>query len=382
MNKQSPSLKVINRASLISALTNGALAILKIVFGIIGFSYALLTDGIHSLSDVVVDGLVVISARIGQSAPDSDHPYGHRRIETIGTIVISLIILAVGLTILVENILRLIHHTAAHRPLPVVFAVALISVIANEWLYRYMLKKSREINSQLLQSNAWHNRSDAFTSIIVIISAVFAWFGWHQVDAIAAIVISAFIIKMGAQYAWRSLKELVDTGVDPELVQKLEQAITATPGVVSLHQLRTRMHADAMLLDGHVQVDPRLSVSEGHYIGTAVYQRIREVAPNLLDATIHIDVEDDDEVYEQSIQLPENRQQILGYMETLKDTLPGFNQLKNLTLHYLSKKIEVEILLPLSLLNHCSYDDLVLQYNACLCELSGIKSVSINFFRD
>lgn len=376
------NLSLIQRASLISALANGTLAIIKIVFGLIGFSSALVSDGVHSLSDVIVDGLVVISARIGQTAPDHDHPYGHRRIETFGTIIISLIIITVGLSILIENILRILHNTPSPRPLGVVFAVALISVIANEWLYRYMLKKGQEINSRLLQSNAWHNRSDAFTSFIVIISAGFAWFGWHQVDAIAAIIIATFVIKMGVKYSWQAMRELVDTGADPKLLQKLEDAIKTTPGVIALHQLRTRMHAESMLLDGHVQVDAKLSVSEGHYIGTAVYQRIREVTPNLLDATIHIDTEDDDHTYDQAIKPLVNRKQIVEHMETWNGALPGLKQLKNLTLHYLAKHIEVEILLPLSLLNHCTNEQLDLQYKTCLNELTGIKSVSINFFRD
>lgn len=384
MNKQTNALKVINKASLISAITNAILSVLKILFGIMGFSYALLTDGIHSLSDVVIDGLVMVSARMGQAAPDMDHPYGHRRIETIGTVIVSLVILGVGLSILIENILRLMHHAAAQHPLPIVFVVALISVVANEWLCRYMLKKSREINSKLLQSSAWHNRSDAMTSVVVLISAIFSWLGWHQVDSIAAILISLFIIKMGAQYAWKSLKELVDTGVDPELVQKLELAITETQGVVALHQLRTRLHAGEILLDGHVQVSPRISVSEGHHIGVSAYQNIKKVAPNLLDATLHIDVEDDDEDYGNisGIYQALDRDLILQHIKTSTQKLPGIQQMKTLTLHYLSNKVEVEILLPLSLLNTDPYNKILAQYRACLYELPDIKSVAINFFRD
>jgi cation diffusion facilitator family transporter len=384
MSKQAHTLSVINKASLLSAITNTILSILKISVGMLGFSYALLTDGIHSLSDVIIDGLVVVSARMGQAAPDTDHPYGHRRIETIGTVVVSLVILAVGLSILIENALRIVQHTASQQPATAVFVVAVISVIANEGLYRYMLKKGKEIRSKLLESSAWHNRSDAITSVVVLVSAGFSWFGWHQVDSIAAILISLFIIKMGSQYTWKSLKELIDTGVDPKLIGQLEKAICETPGVVSLHQLRTRLHAGDILLDGHVQVSPMLSVSEGHYIGVSVYQNIKKIAPHLLDATIHIDVEDDDEDYDEitKIYQPTTRESILNHMKLNESKLPGFSQLKTLTLHYLSKKVSIDLLLPLSLLDSGQYDSLLMQYRACLCELPDIKSVAINFFRD
>ena len=292
---KSNSLQVINRCSLVSAITNAVLAALKIIFGILGFSFALLTDGIHSLSDVLIDGLVAFSAKLGHQPPDAEHPYGHRRIETLGTILVSLIILAVGLGILVENGLRLLHGTLAQKPHIIVFVVAIVSVITNETLYRYMHKKACQIKSDLLRSSAWHNRSDALTSIIVLISAAFSWFGWKQVDAIAAILISLFIIKLGAQYAWNSLRELVDSGVSNDELQTIEGAMAETPGVLSVHQLRTRLHSGKILLDAHVQVAPTISVSEGHYVGVMVHQSIRKILPNILDATIHIDVEDDDD---------------------------------------------------------------------------------------
>jgi cation diffusion facilitator family transporter len=383
MRTDSKSLQVITRASLISALTNASLSALKIIFGILGFSYALTTDGIHSLSDVVIDGLVVVSARMGRAAPDIDHPYGHRRIETIGTIVVSLIILGVGLSLCVENLLRILNHTPAQHPSPIVFIVAFISVIANEWLYHYMLKKSRAIHSKLLQSNAWHNRSDAITSVVVMISTVFSWLGWHKTDAIAAIIISVLVIKMGATYTWKSLKELIDTGVDPELVTQLEEIIAQTPGVISLHQLRTRMHADQMLLDGHLQVCPTLSVSEGHFITTTAIQSIQKIAPNLLDATLHIDVEHDQEHDQSDIKkLPPDRDCILKQLHAHQPPLIGLNQLKNVTLHYLSQRVKIEILLPLSLLNNYEYAEILVQYRTCLYLLSDIESVAINFFRD
>lgn len=382
MSSNQQHFQVIKRASIVSALTNTFLSILKIIFGITGYSYALFSDGVHSFSDVVIDGLVLLSARMGAAAPDVDHPYGHRRIETIGTVLVALIILGVGISMLVENALRLIHQTAIPQPLPVVFVVAIISLLANEILYRYMMKKGNEIDSPLLKSNAWHNRSDALTSIVVLIGALFAWFGWQKMDSIAAILISLLVIKMGVKYAWNCLRELIDTGLDPKLVEELKTKIQSTPGVVSIHQLRSRLHAGHVLIDGHVQVSPYLSVSEGHYIGSIVYKRIKEMVPKLLDATLHIDVEDDEDYYLSDYQPAPDRKRILEHIESHNTNLPGAEHIQALTLHYLSKQVSIEILLPLSLLDNCKYNDILLQYRTCLYELPDLKSVSITFFRD
>lgn len=383
-NDNAATLKVINEASLVSALINLGLSILKIVFGILGFSYALVTDGIHSISDILIDGLVVISARVARTAPNKILPYGYRRIETIGTIVISLIIMAVGVSILWDGSLRLIHHTATESPTLAVFIVAAISVVANEWLYRYTLKKSAEINSTILEANAWHNRSDALTSLLVLGGAFFAYLGWHQVDTIAALIISLFIIKMGISYTWENIRELVDSSADPELVEQLQKAILAIDGVVSLHQLRTRKHADKILLDGHVQVSPRISVSEGHFVGTVVYAKIKELVPNLLDATIHIDAENDDYIYKnlQAVTKTSNREKINQLLQNHSPKLPGIDQITQMTLHYLANRVEIVLLLPLSVLDQHQKSDLYTLYEGCLNQLTDIKSVTINFFRD
>lgn len=376
------TLHITNKTSLISALTNAALALLKIFIGIVGYSYALVTDGIHSLSDLITDGLVVISARFGQKAADDDHPYGHRRIETFGTIIISLVIIAVGLGVVLQNIVRLVHHLIIPKPTMAVFAVAAISIIANEALYQYMIRQSRKIGSQLLASNAWHNRSDALTSAIVLISAGLSWFGLHYVDAIAAIIIAFFITRMGCKMIWQCVKELVDTAVSPELLEQIQNTISNVPGVVSLHQIRTRLHSGKILLDGHIQVNPYLSVSEGHYLCESVYRAIKEKIPEVVDATIHIDVEDDNETYTLAHPPLTSRETIKRRLMECGDELIGNKQIKSLQLHYLNHKIEVELLLPISLLEKMSENDILLCYRTCLGTIPDIELVTINYFRD
>lgn len=372
------SVKVVQRCSVISAITNAFLALIKIAFGLLGQSYALLTDGIHSFSDIIIDALVIITARLGAQPPDHNHPYGHRRIETIGTMTIALIILAVGLSLLTEAFLKLFSNTTPAHPATYIFVVAAVSVLTNEILYRYMYHQAKRIQSTLLESSAWHNRSDAITSVIVLISAAGERIGLPHMDSIAAIIISLFIIRLGGRYAWNRLKELVDSGVSEETVVLLNETIQSVPGVLSAHQLRTRLHSDWVLLDAHVQVNPKISVSEGHHIGVLVHQAIKRVLPNLLDSTIHIDVEDDDNEYDTKDTKP-TRETLLAHLSEHKEALPEYDKIVSVTLHYTHNTLQIEILLPLIVLQSHSVNDINSRYSACLCKLYGVESVSILF---
>ena len=205
--------KTILLVSLINAGVNTLLAVLKIIIGKIGYSQALIADGIHSFSDLISDALVYVAARASVQHPDQEHPYGHQRIETITTIVIGLILFAVAATLLDEAILRLIHHTF-QKPTMSVVIVAVISIVANEWLFHYSRSRGEKINSNLLISNAWHKRSDVYVSIIVLISVIGSILGWSWLDAIGAIIIAILIIKMAIAMIWQSVQELIDHGVD------------------------------------------------------------------------------------------------------------------------------------------------------------------------
>ncbi|MCH9770209.1 MAG: cation diffusion facilitator family transporter [Gammaproteobacteria bacterium] len=271
------------KVTLISGTINSLLAIFKIAIGFIGHSHALIADGLHSLSDLISDGLVFIAAKAGSRRPDKEHPYGHRRIETIAAIVIAIILLAAGGGIIFDAIRHLMQHEYLHKPDIWVLVVAGASIIANEYLYRYNLKVGKKIHSNLLISNAWHNRSDALTSFIVLISAIGAILGWRFLDAIGAIVIAVLIIRIAVKIIWDSSNELIDRAVDEKTLQDFTQTIKSCAGVISLHQLRTRLHGGHIFVDLHIQVEGHISVSEGHFIGQQVHIKLMHKFPKIAE---------------------------------------------------------------------------------------------------
>lgn len=367
--------KTISIVTLINAGVNALLAIVKIIIGKIGYSQALIADGIHSLSDLVSDALVFIAARASVQHPDKEHPYGHQRIETIATIIIGLILFIVALGIGHDAIIR-IHHQDFLKPTWDVIIVAVISIIANEWLFHYSKKQGEKIRSNLLISNAWHKRSDVFVSIIVLLSVIGSKVGWHWLDAAGAIIIAILIIKMAAQMIWRSTQELIDHGVDEKTLIDIKKTINSVPGVCSIHQLRTRMHGQSILIDLHIIVDPFISVSEGHHIGEEVHLKLLKTIKNLNDVTVHIDPEDD-ETGRPSLHLP-NRDTVKKLMEERWKNLPGYSAIKKMTLHYLEGYLYIEIYLPQDAMENFSANELLEQYRESIRDVPEITSVVIH----
>ncbi len=368
--------KTILLVSLINAGINALLAILKIVIGKIGYSQALIADGIHSFSDLISDALVFIAARASIQHPDKEHPYGHRRIETVGTIAIGLILFAVSAIIFDEAILRLIHH-AFQKPTSVVIMVAIISMVANEWLFHYSKKKGETINSHLLISNAWHKRSDVFVSLIVLISVIGSMLGWSWLDAIGAMIIAILITKMAIRMIWQSAQELIDHGVDEKILAAMKNTINAVPGVRSIHQLRTRLHGNSILVDLHIIVDPFISVSEGHHIGEEVHANLLQSIKNISDVTVHIDPEND-EISRPSLHLP-NRETVKKMLGARWSSLPGYSKTKKMTLHYLEGNLYIEIFIPIDAMENFSANELLEKYRDTIRDIPEITSVVIHW---
>ena len=239
------------RVTLIGAIVNALLGILKVLIGTLGNSHALVADGLHSFSDLLTDGLVIFAAKFGSREADIDHPYGHGRIETAATLALAMLLVLVGAGIIYDAGDHLFIEKSTQSPHYIVLIIALISVIANEWLFRYTLRIAEKIQSNLLKANAWHSRSDAGSSVVVLIGVGGSLLGFTYLDAIAAIIVGLFVIKMGWELGWSSLQELVDTGTDPKTLIKIEKAIHEVPGVKSMHQLRTRSMGGNILVDIH-----------------------------------------------------------------------------------------------------------------------------------
>jgi cation diffusion facilitator family transporter len=366
------------KATLIGAAANIALAIAKVLFGWLGHSNALVADGIHSFSDLLTDVLVIFAAKFAHHEADEDHPYGHERIETAATVGLAIFLIIVGLFIIYEPVQQLINHRHYHAPETYVLWIAILSVIVNEIIYRYTLAVAKRIKSDMLHANALHSRSDAASSLVVLIGVGGSLLGFGWLDEVAAIIVGLMIVKMGIGIGWRNISELIDTGVDEVSLAKIKDCITTVPGVEALHQLRTRKMAGKVLLDVHVIVNNKISVSEGHHIGdqvlTALYKNIEHVC----DVTVHVDSEDD-ELYSENAKLP-NRGQLLSKLKPLLLGMAGAEQIQNIRIHYVAGKIELDICLPLSVLQQDNdAKGLTQRYQSALAALPEIKIIKLFF---
>ena len=333
------------RVTVVGAAVNLLLAAVKVVLGWLGQSQALIADGVHSLSDLVTDAMVWFASKHGSREADASHPYGHARIETAATVGLGVVLGLVGAGILVDAIQRLFHTERLWMPGALALAAAAGSVVVKEAVYHYTLRVARKYRSQLLKANAWHHRSDAISSVVVIVGVAGTMAGLPYLDAIAAAGVALMIIKIGWDLGWHSLRELVDTALDTERVEAIRQEILAVDGVDSLHMLRTRRMGQDALADVHILVDPRLSVSEGHHISETVRSKLVRAFDELQDVLVHIDPEDDEETAP-SIHLP-SRRQVVARLKERWGGIPEADRIEGVTLHYLNGRISVDVALPL-----------------------------------
>lgn len=328
------------KVTLVSVGVNVALTILQIVVGIIGKSQALVADGMHSLSDLLCDFLVLFANRHGSKDADEDHPYGHARIETATTLVLGVILMGTGAALLWGAAQRLQDPSALQKVHVMTLWIALLTLLGKESLFRYMLHVARKLKSRMLEANAWHARSDAASSVVVVAGIAGNLAGVTSLDLLAAALVAAMIFRMGWKQAYHALMELIDTSLDEKDVAAIRATLLATPGVRDLHELRTRRMGDRALVDAHVLVDPKISVSEGHYVAETARARVVKTH-DALDVMIHIDPEDDSAV-KRSLHLPP-RETLLAHLEKqLGMSLPLDCRI---ALHYLDGKVEADIFL-------------------------------------
>ncbi|MEX2475411.1 cation diffusion facilitator family transporter [Marinobacter sp.] len=325
--------------TIIGMLLDAALGVIKVIAGALFHSQALLVDGIHSFTDVASDFVVLGVMRASRRAPDQNHPYGHQRIETMGTMVLGSILIAVGAALAWDNILRLMAGAGHQLPGWPVLVAAAASVIGKEWIYRYTRRVGESIRSELIIANAWHSRTDAFSSVIVLFSTLGAMAGFIVLDILAAVVIAGIVIHIGWKFTWSAVKELVDTGLSPEDTDRLKAIARDTEGVRNVHELRSRRMGHDILLDVHLVVRPEISVSEGHQIGMRVVTGMRDVLDNILDINFHIDAENDESHTQTSEQLP-SREDIHGLLVEHLGELPPHTRMH---LHYLRNKVYMEL---------------------------------------
>lgn len=369
--------RAVRKVTLIGSVLDFILGVAKILVGWLANSQALIADGIHSFSDLLTDFMVLYAARHSHQEADETHPYGHGRIETLATVSLGMVLIGIGTGIAYGAIQRLNEPDVLLEFSVAAGLVALTSVISKEWIYRYTMAAARRLRSEMLMANAWHSRSDAFSSIVVMIGIAGVMLGHPYLDAVAAVIVAAMIAKIGFDLVRSSARELIDTALEPEKITAIREHIHAVHGVRSHHTLRTRKSAGNAFVDVHIQVDPRLSVSEGHQIGDAVRRRLIGQVDEVTDVTVHIDPEND-ESGSPCNDLPP-RDQVIGELKQRWPQLP-VEDVEAVTLHYLYGGIDVELDLPIGILQDIrEAKHWVQELRRLVSSLPYIRDVQIRF---
>jgi cation diffusion facilitator family transporter len=278
--------------TLAGMLVNIFLTIFKVWIGLLAKSQALVADGIHSLSDLFSDFVVIFGLKWGRKGPDEDHPYGHARIESVAGMLMGLILAVAAIGIVYNALTSIYQHSEAHPSLWAV-AAAFISIVFKEALYWYTIKIGRRIRSLVIVGNAWHHRTDALSSVAVLIGvgAVYINPDWHIADSLAAIVVSVLILKVGGSLIWTTLKEVVDTAPDKGILTRLSDYAETVEGVRQAHDIKARYSGSQILVEIHIVVDPDLSVREGHSIAKQVERILLDNIDDVSKVIIHVDPE-------------------------------------------------------------------------------------------
>lgn len=276
------------RSTWVSVAVNIVLTTAQIAIGLAARSQALVADGLHSLSDLVSDFVVLFVNRHSHKGADAEHPYGHQRFENAATLLLGALLMSVGAGMLWSAIGQLAAPSAGGVQAAALW-MAVATLAAKELLFRYLLRVGRRLKSSMLVANAWHARSDAASSLVVALGIVGSLAGYPFLDAVAALVVGLMIVRMGWRYGWGSLNDLMDHAVDEEEVNAIRATLAATTGVAGVHDVRTRKMGDMVLVDAHLEVDAMLSVEAGHAIALAARERVMQQHHRVLNVMTHVD---------------------------------------------------------------------------------------------
>jgi len=276
--------------TLVGVLVNAFLILFKFFTGIFGQSQALIADAVHSISDLFTDFVVLLGLKIGRKVPDERHHFGHARIETLASAIVGLTLIATALYLGIKASWNIYHHTEYH-PTWLALVGAGVSIALKESLYHYTIHIGRRIKSSAIVANAWHQRSDALSSVAVLLGVAGAHIkpSWHILDSYAALCVSFFIIKVGLEILWGAIREFTDTAPQPEILDKIKQCTLSVDRVIDMHDLRVRTSGGLHQMELHIVVDGRLTVTEGHQIAKAVESCLAEEIADLDRIIVHVD---------------------------------------------------------------------------------------------
>lgn len=285
--------------TLVGSVVNAALTAFKIVAGVIGHSAAMVADGVHSLSDLLSDVVVLVFVRISGKGRDKNHDYGHGKFETFATLIISLMLLVVGANLMssgVASIKKILGGESVEAPGMIALWAALLSIVSKEILYRYTAVQGRKLDSPMMVANAWHHRSDALSSVgslLGIGGAILLGDKFVILDPLAGCVISIFIIVMAVRMSIPAIKELLDVSLPDEMEDEIERTAKGVPGVVDLHELKTRREGPGIVLEGHLVLHSDISLEQAHSISKQVERALRDRFGDSTQISLHLEPEND-----------------------------------------------------------------------------------------
>ncbi|MDY6917557.1 MAG: cation diffusion facilitator family transporter [Chloroflexota bacterium] len=281
------------RVTVMGLFLNLFLAALKLSIGLVFASAALIADAVHSISDLVTDVVAIIGIRLSSRPADESHPYGHGKLETMAASLIGIALLVVGGLILWNAGLSLYRQEQNIPGYPMLIAAA-VSIVAKEWIYQVTRRVARRIGSALLSANAWHHRSDALSSVAVLLGAIGGLLGWGQGDQVAALAVGTIIVVVGLNTLWGLIVELAEGSVSGAEREAIAEAIEGVPGVIAWHDLRTRLVGREVFMDVSLHVSSRLTIVEAHAICSAVEEAIEKSLPRPVNVVVHCEPEGED----------------------------------------------------------------------------------------
>lgn len=287
--------------TLVGSVVNIILTVFKILAGILGRSTAMIADGIHSLSDLLSDIVVIVFVKISAKGRDKDHDYGHGKFETFATLIISLMLIVVAVNLMsggINKIRQILDGGEVSSPGMIALWAAVASIVLKEILYRYTIIQGKALNSPMMIANAWHHRSDAFSSVgslLGIAGAIFLGDKFVILDPITGCVISIFILVMAVKMSVPAIKELLDVSLPDDVEEKIEATAKSVKGVVDLHELKTRREGPGIIMEGHLVLDSDISLKEAHNISKKVEESLRKEFGPETQISLHLEPEDDAE---------------------------------------------------------------------------------------
>ncbi|KRQ85830.1 putative cation efflux system protein [Caloramator mitchellensis] len=280
--------KLGTKTSLITIFINTGLCVFKLIAGFLGRSSAMIADGVHTLSDILATFIVILGLKISSREEDDKHPYGHEKFEPVFAKIISVILITTGFLIGYEGIKKLISGDIS-TPGRIALAAAFISILVKEGMYWYTIIVARKIKSISMEADAWHHRSDAFSSVGTFIGIFAARIGYKFFDPLAALIVCFFIVKVGVDFYIKATKELVDESVDDKTIETIKRVINSVEGVRGIKSLRTRIFGHRIYVDLEIYIDENISVKEGHDIAESVHDELEMKIEGIKHCMVHVE---------------------------------------------------------------------------------------------